>query len=106
MVGLDTEIVYIAGPITGKADYRYDFAQAAADLERAGFIVLNPAVLPEGMEPAHYMRICLAMVDCADTIAMLPGSAQSKGASVEGFYADYVGKTVIPVDQLLAWRRA
>ena len=75
--------VYIAGKITGQADYREKFAKAERALTAAGHIVLNPAVLPEGMGKADYMRICLAMLDSADAIGLLHGWGRSPGARIE-----------------------
>ena len=40
---------YIAGKITGDSTYREKFQRAQKALEGEGFIVLNPAELPEGM---------------------------------------------------------
>lgn len=87
-------VVYIAGPITGVANYREAFDQAQADLEAEGHIVLNPATLPEGMTPAQYMRICMAMIDDANVVFFLPGWENSRGAKLEKAYAEYTGKDI------------
>lgn len=63
---------YISGKITGDSDHKKKFAHAKVCLETEGFVVLNPAELPEGMRPADYMRICMAMMDSADVVAFLP----------------------------------
>ena len=86
--------IYIAGPITGVPDYQARFLEAKWALEKQGYIVLNPAELPEGMTPADYMRICLAMLDVADGIYMLPGWENSLGASTEFQLAWYCGKPI------------
>lgn len=86
--------VYIAGKITGNKQYKEQFAQAQKQLEQEGHIVLNPAVLPEGMKPADYMRICLSMIECSDIVAMLPNHLESTGASIEMNLADYTGKKI------------
>lgn len=75
--------VYIAGAITGVSDYAERFGQAEERLKKAGHVVLNPAKLPAGMSKADYMRICLAMIDSADIVYLLPGANLSKGAAVE-----------------------
>ena len=87
--------VYLAGRITGNAGYKEEFGAAAAFYEERGFIVLNPAELPGGMEAADYARICAAMIDSADAVVMLPDWEMSRGARLEKAYAEYTGKKVI-----------
>ena len=87
--------LYLAGRITGNAGYREEFDEAARFYEGRGFIALNPATLPEGMEKADYMRICMAMIDSADAVVMLPDWEMSQGARLEKAYADYISKAVI-----------
>lgn len=87
--------VYIAGKITGDPKYPEKFWRVEVDLERQGHIVLNPAMLPEGMAPADYMRICFAMIDCADLVAFLPDWKESRGACLEYEYCKYVGKKIV-----------
>lgn len=85
-------VVYIAGPITGIANYRERFERAAHDLEDIDCIPINPATLPEGLSAAQYMRICLAMMDSADAVLLLPGWQISGGASIEADLAAYTHK--------------
>ena len=86
--------IYIAGRITGDPAYRAKFASAADRLEASGNIVLNPAMLPEGMEPEDYMRICFAMIDVADEVVFLSDWRHSPGSVVEERYCRYTGKRV------------
>lgn len=86
--------IYIAGKITGEPDYKEKFEAAAMNLEAQGYIVLNPAELPEGMRAADYMRICFAMIDAADAVYLLKNWEYSSGASIEKDYAVYIGKAV------------
>lgn len=83
--------VYISGKITGDPDYREKFACAERIWSAAGHTVLNPAMLPEGMTQRDYMRICLAMVDCADLLLLLPDWEQSEGARTEFAYTRKAG---------------
>lgn len=84
--------VYIAGKITGDPGYQDKFLKAEILLHQRGYIVLNPAELPEGMSPADYMRICFAMIDTADAVVFLSDAAESAGARLEMAYCEYIGK--------------
>mgnify|MGYP004711919003 CR=1 FL=1 len=52
--------IYISGKIAGDPNYKGKFARAAAQLERLGATVINPATAPEGLAKLDYMRICFA----------------------------------------------
>ncbi len=84
--------VCIAGKITGDPNYKTKFAEAETVLKAEGNVVLNPAVLPEGMRPGDYMRICLAMLDVADYVYFLSDYGQSRGCGVEYSYCQYASK--------------
>lgn len=87
--------VYIAGKISGDPAYREKFRRAERALAEQGDIVLNPATLPEGMRPADYMRICMAMMESADVVAFLPDWDRSSGACLEHEWCRYVGKQMM-----------
>lgn len=84
--------IYIAGKITGDPYYKAKFARAAADIADAGHTPINPAMQPEGMSNADYMRISFAQLDSADAIIFLADWKDSKGAQLEHLWAEYVGK--------------
>lgn len=72
------------------------FAAAAKKLEeRAGVTVISPAVTPEGLKKADYMRICFAMLESADTAVFLPDWEDSPGAQLEKHWCEYVGKKMV-----------
>ena len=96
--------IYIAGKINGDAEYQEKFRRAQKLLEDQGFVVLSPAVMPEGMRPADYMRICFAMMDSADVVAFLPDYDQSRGAQLEFAWCQYVGKQTMYLEQMSFWR--
>ena len=87
--------IYIAGKITGEENYKQKFATVQKELEAEGNIVLNPALLPQGMENKDYMRICLAMIETADMVHFLPDSYESNGASLERDYCAYTYKKYV-----------
>jgi len=76
--GIDT--IYLAGKITGDPVYREKFNKYKDIFEALGYIVLNPAILPDGFEYEDYMTICFAMIDVCKAIAFLPDYKDSPGA--------------------------
>lgn len=92
--------IYLAGKISGNPNYKRDFAEAKKIVAKMGrdCPILSPAILPEGMSRADYMRICFAMVDSADCVILLPNANESEGAMLEKKYAEYIGKTVLKLD--------
>lgn len=96
-------IVYISGKMTGLPDLgRANFNYAEGVLRSAGYIVLNPALLPEGMAYPQYMAIAVAMLQQADMICMLPGWETSRGAAAEKAYAESVGMPVVPFMEVVS----
>ena len=84
--------IYIAGKITGDRKYKAKFREAAKTLEALGHVVLNPAILPDGLEQVDYMRICLAMLEAADLAVFMPDYQESAGAMVEWAWCQRTGK--------------
>lgn len=80
--------IYISGPITKNPDYKQDFMNAEAELNRMFHHkadIINPVFLTTVKNGSweFYMRVCLkALADC-DTIFMLKGWRRSKGARLE-----------------------
>ena len=95
MTEITMKRIYISGAMASRMDsYKEIFDKAQKDLESLGAIVINPAVIPRGLDNDKYMPICLAMVDAADMIYMLKGWESSRGALIEKTYAEYQGKEV------------
>lgn len=80
---MEKEVVYIAGKITGDPDYREKFKKAQEELEKEGYIVLNPAILPEGFTWEAYMNMTEPMLKESDRVCFLPDWKDSKGARAE-----------------------
>lgn len=90
--------VYLAGKITGDRLYRQKFKQYQKRLEKKGYIVVNPAVLPSGLSNADYMRICFSMIDSVDKVFFMPDYEESNGARLEMCYSLYIEKETEVID--------
>jgi hypothetical protein len=91
--------IYIAGPMTGYADFNFPAFHAAAErLARAGWEVCNPAENFGGrtdLPRESYLRLDLAMLSHCDAVAMLPGWENSRGATLEYAVACELGCDII-----------
>lgn len=99
--------IYISGAITGTDDYMERFAEAEAELTRAGYAVVNPAKvnaqLPAKTTYSEYMMMSFCMLDMCDCIYMIRGWKNSKGANMELRRAQGLGMEVY-YQPLTDWR--
>ena len=93
-------IVYLAGRITGDPAYRAKFSDAEMVLRELGHTVLNPAVLPDGLEYAAYMAIDEQLLRAADAVCLLPDWKQSPGARQERALARRLGKQILRYEKI------
>lgn len=93
--------IYLAGKITGDPNYREKFKAKAEELRNQGYIVMNPAVLPDGFEYEDYLQICFAMIDACDTVYFLDDYRYSPGAIREQIKAVKDGKNRIYMGRFL-----
>lgn len=81
-----SKIIYLSGPMTGLPEFNYPaFHAEAARLRTKGFTVVNPAELCNGacVEWADYMRRDIAALIKCNSIHLMRGWQQSKGAWLE-----------------------
>lgn len=89
--------VYIAGPMTGLPEFNFPaFNAEAAKLREAGMAVLNPADhgIVDGADWADYLRHDIAGLSSCESIFLLPGWSNSKGARLERTIADALGMRI------------
>ena len=73
--------IYISGPMTGLPDFNYPaFNAEAARLRALGYHVENPAENPPQDSWEAYMEVCIPQLLNCDTIVLLPGWSESRGA--------------------------
>ena len=89
-------VVFISGKMRGLPNNgKHSFDMAAERLRERGYVVLNPADIPNGLPEDRYMPISIAMIDAADCVYMLCGWHDSEGARAEYNYAVCQGKLII-----------
>lgn len=88
--------VYISGPMTGKPDLNFPEFMATEDkLQEQGWIVINPARMPQGLSYAEYMKLDLFLLGMCEAIYLLEGWQHSKGARAELSFAISLGLTIL-----------
>lgn len=86
--------IYISGKMKGK-EYHTFFNQAEQFIKDRGHIVVNPSMMPKGLDDNRYMPICLSMIDGCDAVVMIGDDwKDSQGALLELQYAKYQRKMV------------
>ena len=89
--------VYLAGPMTGYAEFNFPaFNAEAAMLRGQGLSVLNPAEhgIVDGAEWADYLRHDIAGLASCERIHLLRGWEKSKGAQLEVTIAQALGMQI------------
>lgn len=93
--------IYISGPMTGLPDFNYPaFNAEAARLRELGYHVENPAENPPQETWEAYMAVCIPQMLTCNTIALLPGWMESRGALRERHAAFQHGITITAAAQI------
>ena len=91
-------IAYVSGPITNVDGNNIPaFNAMAKELREEGYEVVNPVELDCGNSPVWHCclrRDIVELMKC-DTIVLLPGWSESKGAQLEHYIACELGMDII-----------
>lgn len=97
----NTNKIYISGPVTGVVNYSDNFKNAEKFLKNNGYVaVINPTkandILPqEYTSYEEYMSIDIALLNMCNSIYMLKGWENSRGANREYGYALAKGMNIL-----------
>lgn len=92
--------VYLSVKITGDAGYRQKFEAVQNELTSYGYVVFNPAVLPDGFEYEDYMSLDLLILSRCDAIYLLRDWKNSPGAKRELEEAKRLGLQILDEDSI------
>ena len=97
--------IYIAGPMSNLPDFNYPaFNLEAARLRARGLEVLNPAEnpVPPCRSWGGYMRMAIAQLIQCDTVVLLDGWEDSRGARIEAHLAEQLEMQIVYPGQEVA----
>lgn len=120
------ELTYLSGPMTGYPEFNYpEFKRLSTELRKRGWKIEspheNPAPTQADLEICYcgevkravagceckenrvwhyYMRLCYKQVQRCDSIIMMPGWPESRGARQELQWALELGHTVFAYDRM------
>lgn len=101
----DQIVYYLAGPMTGIAEFNFPaFHAAAANLRAMGFEIINPAENFGGdvtLPYDTYINEALRQVNSADAIIRLPGWEDSNGVRKECELATELGRRIYEYEDVL-----
>lgn len=93
--------IYVSGPMSGKLQHNFPaFNQATEHLRNLGHTVINPAEIntEPGTPWSDCMRNDIREMMVCDTVAVLPGWQESKGASLEVYIGKALGMNILPIE--------
>jgi len=91
--------LYLSGKITGNENYKADFADGRAKLEKAGYDVCDPTTFdfPDDVSWIDAMKHDIREMLLCDGVALFSNWASSTGARIEARLAGDLGMTVLPL---------
>ena len=92
--------IYLSGKITGDANYRQKFGSMEKELLSYGYVVFNPAILPDGFEYEDYMDLDLLILSRCDAIFLMRDWKNSPGATREYEEAKRLGLRILTEEDL------
>ena len=92
--------IYLSGKITGDANYRQKFGSMEKELLSYGYVVFNPAILPDGFEYEDYMDLDLLILSRCDAIFLMRDWKNSPGAKREYEEAKRLGLRILTEEDL------
>lgn len=87
--------IYLSGKITGDSNYRQKFSSMEKELLSYGYVVFNPAVLPDGFEYEDYMDLDFLILSRCDAIFLMRDWRNSPGAKREYEEAKRLGLRIL-----------
>lgn len=98
-----THLAYISGPISGMPNLnRHKFKAAQELLEEQGFIARNPHNFPNNHDGSweSYMKVCIPILTYCNSVYVLEGWENSRGALREVYDAEMLGIPVYSIETL------
>ncbi len=92
--------IYLSGKITGDANYRQKFGSMEKELFSYGYVVFNPAILPDGFEYEDYIDLDLLILSRCDAIFLMRDWKNSPGAKREYEEAKRLGLRILTEEDL------
>lgn len=89
-------IVFISGKVTGNDKYVEEFNGAQFCLEKLGYKVMSPIMLPDNLEWDVAMNICKELLRASDAVYFIPGWENSRGSKQERKWAEDWGIPILP----------
>ena len=93
---MNKPVLFISGPMNGFPNKNREKFKEIEELATSlGYTVLNPAVLPDGLNNEDYLPICLSMLEAADFMYSMCTNGYYHSCAAEHAYAVAQGIRII-----------